>query len=303
YHLSWVFNLDKPKWQDKRVRQAIGMMFNFEWTNRTLFYGLYKQPASFWAGTDLAATGAPSEGELAILQPLVEEGLLDASILTDEVVTPVAHDAERNQPSRRIVRAAAKLLDEAGWVAGDDGIRRKDGQPLELVTIQFNPTYTRIVEPYLRNLELLGIQGRLERVDTAQYVQRRREGDFDLANQGFQMPFEPSLGLAQWFGSQTADNSSRNLMRLRDPAADRLIEVILQAEDLDSLKTGVKAMDRVLRSIRFDIPLWYNDKTFVAYYNMYKHPEQLPPLALGQYDFWWYDEDAATELKDAGVLR
>lgn len=303
YHLSWVFNLSKPKWQDKRVRQAIAMVFNFEWTNRTIFYDLYKQPASFWPGTDLAAVGTPTDGEVAILQPLVDEGLIDAAILTEEAVSPISHDAERNQPNRRVLRQAAALLDEAGWEVGDDGIRRKDGQELELVNIQTFPTYFRIVEPYLRNLEALGVKARMDRMDTAQYVERRRSGDFDLTNQGFQMGFEPSLGLAQWFGSAAADNSSRNLMRLKDPAVDRLIGTVLEAKDLDALKDAVHALDRTLRFMRFDIPLWYNDKTFVAYYNQYKHPEELPPLGLGQYSFWWHDADAEAELKQAGVLR
>lgn len=301
--LTWVFNLDREKWQDKRVRQAIAMAFNFEWTNRTLYYDLYKQPVSFWQGTDLEATGTPSEAELAILQPLVDSGSLDPAILTEEVVSPVTHDPSKNQPSRRMLRQAAALLDEAGWVAGDDGIRRKDGQVLELSILQTFPRYFRVVNPFLNNLETLGIQAKMDKVDTAQYVERRRSGDFDLANQGIQMGFEPSLGLFQWFGSATADNSSRNLMRLREPAVDQILDKVLQAKTLEELTASVHALDRTLRFLRFDIPLWYNDKSFVAYYDIYRHPEELPLLALGHTDFWWYDAEAAERLKQAGVLR
>lgn len=301
--LSWVFNLDKPKWQDKRVRQAIGLMFNFAWSNETLFFDLYKQPVSFWPGTDLAASGLPSEGEIALLQPLVDDGLVDPAVLTDEVSLPAEHDGTKNQPNRRILRAASKLLDEAGWVTGDDGIRRKDGEVLEVVVIQFNPLFDRIVTPYVNNLKLLGIDARLERVDTAQYVERRRAGDFDLTNQGFQMGFEPSGGLLQWFGSSTADNSSRNLARLRNEAVDRLIAEVMAADTLDTLTTSVHALDRLLRSLNYEIPLWYNDNHWVAYYSKYAHPDPLPPLALGQFDFWWYDADGDAALKDAGVLR
>ncbi len=304
YHLAWVFNLDRAKWQDKRVRQAIGLAFNFEWTNRTIFYDLYKQPVSFWDGTDLAATGTPSEGELALLKPLVEEGLFGEDILTNEAVTPVPHEADSNRLSRKTLREAGKLLEDAGWKIGDDGIRRNaEGQPLELVIIQTNPTYDRMVNPFLQNLQLMGIQGRLERVDTSQYVERRRSGNFDLANQGFTMDFEPSLGLYQWFGSATADNSSRNLMRLRDEGVDKLIATAVAATSLDALKTSTRAIDRALRYTRFDIPLWYNDKTFVAYYDIYGHPDMLPPLDLGQFDFWWYDQAKADALKAKGVLR
>ncbi|OSP56750.1 extracellular solute-binding protein [Pseudoruegeria sp. SK021] len=301
-HLSWVFNLDKPKWQDPRTRQAIEMMFNFAWSNRTLFYDFYKQPASFWPGTDLAASGVPSEAEVALLQPLVNEGLLEASILTDEVAMPAQHDAERNRPARQIVRQATQLLNDAGWIAGDDGMRRKDGQLLDLVIIQRDPLYDRAINPFIENLKGIGVEGRLERVDTAQYVERRRAGTFDLANQGFQMDFEPSSGLEQWFGSKTADNSSRNLMRLRSPAVDRLIASVVAADTLDDLTSSVHALDRVMRANRFDIPLWYNDATWVAYYDMFRHPETLPPLSVGELDFWWYDAEAAAQLKSEGAL-
>lgn len=301
--LSWVFNLDKPKWQDKRVRQAIGLMFNFAWSNETLFFDLYKQPTSFWPGTDLAATGTPTPEEVALLQPFVDEGLVDPAVLTDEVSVPVQHDSDKNQPNRRILREASKLLDEAGWITGDDGIRRKDGETLEVVIIQFSPLYDRIVTPYVNNLKALGVDARLERMDTAQYVERRRAGDFDLTNQGFQMGFEPSGGLLQWFGSATADDSSRNLARLRNEAVDRLIKVVMDADTLDELTTSVHALDRLLRSLNYEIPLWYNDATWVAYYNQYSHPDPLPPLALGQFDFWWYDAEGAASLRADGVLR
>lgn len=301
--LSFVFNLDRPEWQDIRVREAISLMFNFEWSNKTLFFDLYERPASFWPNTDLAATGAPTEAELAILKPLVDEGLLDASILTDEVAQQVVQDADRNRPSRRILRQASKLLDEAGWEIGDDGKRRKDGQLLELNVIQFNPLYDRVVNPFIENLKSLGVEGKLERIDRAQYIERRRKGDFDMTNHGFQMPFEPSIGLQQWFASKTADNSSRNLMRLRDAAVDKIIPNVIDATTLEGMKTAVHALDRVLVSMRFAVPQWYKKQHWLAYYDVYGRPEVQPPLAIGWTDFWWYDEDKAQKLRDAGVLR
>lgn len=302
--LSWVFNLDKPKWQDRRVRNAIGMMFNFAWSNQTLFSGLYDRPVSFWPNTDLAAAGAPTDAEREILRPIVEEGLLDAAILTDEAVVPVEHDAATIRPARGIIRAAGALLEEAGWTIGSDGLRRNAaGEALTLVIIQYNPLYDRVINPFIENLNLLGVQAKLERIDTAQYVERRRSGDFDLTNQGFDMGFEPSIGLEQWFASKTADDSSRNLMRLRSPAVDRLIGNVIAARTLDELKTSVHALDRTLRAVGFDIPLWYNPETWVAYYDYYRHPENLPPLAVGELDFWWYDAEAVARLKAAGALN
>ncbi|WP_298361745.1 extracellular solute-binding protein [uncultured Litoreibacter sp.] len=301
--LSFVFNLDREPWQDARVREAVGLAFNFEWSNKALFYDLFERPDSFWPNTDLAATGVPSEGELAILKPLVDEGLLPESILTDEVTTQVEQDADKNRPSRRVLRQASTLLDEAGWEFGNGQFREKDGKVLTLNIIQFNPLYDRVVNPFIENLKALGIDADLERIDRAQYIERRRAGDFDMTNQGFQMPFEPSLGMEQWFSSKTADNSSRNLMRLRDPAVDKIIPAIINADTLDGLKTAVHALDRVLLSLRFAIPQWYKKENWLAYYDVYRRPAELPPLSVGVYDFWWYDQEAADKLKASGVLR
>ena len=301
--LSFIFNLDRPEWQDPRVREAITLMFNFEWSNKTLFYGLFKRVDSYWPNTELAATGTPSEGEIALLQPLVDEGLLDASILTDEIVTPVVQDADSNKPTRRILRQASKLLDDAGWEIGDDGKRRKDGQLLEIDIMQHNPLYDRIVNPFIENLKAIGVEGKLDRIDRAQLLERRRSGDFDMMNHGFQMPFEPSIGLQQWFASKTADNSSRNSMRLRNDAVDKLIDNVIEADSLDAMKTAVRALDRVLLSLRIAVPQWNKNQHWLAYYDVFGRPDELPPLAVGLYDFWWYEEDKAQALRDKGVLR
>ncbi|PYE83962.1 extracellular solute-binding protein [Pseudoroseicyclus aestuarii] len=299
--LGFTFNLDEPQWQDIRVREAVGLMFNFEWSNKSLFYGLNTRVNSFWQNSDLEAVGTPSEGEVALLQPLVEEGLLDESILTDEaVMAPVSSERALD---RAALRRASALLDEAGWTAGPSGARSKDGVPLTLTILQYNPEYDRIVNPFIENLQRLGVAARLERVDTSQYVTRRDEGDFGLANQLFSLGLEPSTVLYQWFGSATAGASSRNLMRLRNPAVDRLIEPVIAAQTLDELRTSVHALDRVLRADRFWIPQWYNDEFWVAYYDMYRHPETLPEGALGSLSLWWYDEAAAQDLREAGALR
>lgn len=302
--LSWVFNLDRPKWKDPKVRAAVGAMFNFAWSNKTLFYGLYQRPVSYWSNTDLAATGAPDAGETALLQPLVDEGLFNASILTDEAAVPPEYSDASNQPDRKAIRAAAAMLEEAGWAIGDDGVRRNaKGEPLTLTIIQYNPFYDKVINPFIENLKLIGVQAKLERVDTSQYIERRRKGDFDLANQAFDMGFEPSVGLEQWYGSKTADESSRNLMRLRDPGIDKLIDAVVGTKTIGDLKTSVHALDRGLRAVGFDIPLWYNAENWVAYYDIYRHPDKLPPLQVGQLDFWWYDADKAAELKAAGAFR
>jgi microcin C transport system substrate-binding protein len=300
---AFVFNLRRPEWQDPRVREAVRMMFNFEWSNETLFFGSYERVNSFWENSDLEARGTPSEGELALLRPLVDEGLLPESILTAEAVMAPVNEPAENLPSRAVRREAARLLEEAGWVAGPDGMRSKDGRPLTMTILQTSPSFDRIVNPYVENLRQIGIDARLDRVDIAQFVDRRRTSDYDLVNHTFSMGFEPGVGLRQWYASETAEDSSRNLMGLRDPAVDRLVTHVIEAKTLEEMTTAVHALDRVLRSIGFWVPQWYKSTHWVAYYDMYRHPETLPPFALGETSFWWFDAEAADRLRQARAIR
>jgi microcin C transport system substrate-binding protein len=299
---SFVINLRRETFQDLRVREALGLMFNFEWSNETLFYGLYTRTIGFWNESDLQAQGTPSEGELALLQPLVDDGLLPASILTEEAVVPPTSNAER-QADRGNLRRASDLLDEAGWVVGEDGLRRKDGQTLDVVILESSPSFDRIINPYVENLQNLGVNARLDRVDPAQETQRRDDSDFDMTTWGFQMSLEPGTELEQWFGTEGAAESNRNLMGLADPAVDRLIQAVQTADTRDEMVTAVNALDRVLRSYRFWVPQWYKPSHTVAYYDMFDHPDPLPPYALGQTDFWWYDAERAEALTAAGAFE
>ncbi|MGI9395770.1 MAG: extracellular solute-binding protein [Boseongicola sp.] len=297
---SFVFNLRKAKWQDPRVREAVRLMFNFEFSNESLFFGLYERVNSFWENSDLEARGVPTAEEIAILQPLVDEGLLQPSILTDEAL--MAPTSGARNFDRRNLRKASALLDEAAWALGDDGLRRKDGQELGLVLLSRSPAFDRIINPYIENLRRLGVDAKLERVDISQYIDRRRTSDYDLVNHTFGMGLEPGFGLRQWYGSETAEDSSRNLMGLQNEAVDRLLDPIIDAKTIDELTTATHALDRVLRAEGFWVQQWFKDVHTVAYYDMYRYPEVQPPLALGQFSWWWHDPDAEQRLRDAGAL-
>lgn len=299
---AFIFNLREEKFQDPNVREAIRLMFNFEWSNETLFYGLYDRVESFWQNSDLQARGVPSAGEIALLQPLVDEGLLDAAILTDEAVMPPQSDARR-PTDRRNLRAASDLLDAAGWVAGDDGMRMKDGETLQVEFLTASPAFDRIINPYVENLRRLGVDASLNRVDFAQYVELLdAPSQFDMVTHTMTQGFEPGVGMRQWFGSETADDSSRNLMGLQDEAIDRLMSVVIEAETLDEMTTATHALDRVLRARGFWVPQWYKSVHTVAFYDMYGFPDPLPPFALGNLSFWWYDADKAAALEAEGAF-
>ncbi|ARE39455.1 Oligopeptide ABC transporter, periplasmic oligopeptide-binding protein OppA [Rhodovulum sp. P5] len=298
---SFAFNLRRAQFQDERVRQALGLMFNFEWSNETLFYGIYERINSFWENSSLEAEGVPTDGELTLLQPLVDEGLLPESILTEPaVMAPTSGD---RQLDRRNMRAASALLDEAGWIVGDDGMRRKDGEALRVEFLNDSQTFDRVINPYVENLRRLGVDAIHTRVDNAQATNRERSYDFDVITAQFPMSFIPGSGLHQYFGSETADTSVFNKMGLKNPAVDRLIDLVLAADSDGELTTRVKALDRVLRSLRFWVPQWYKGVHTVAYYDMYEHPDRIPPYALGNLDFWWYNADKAEALRAAGAIR
>ncbi len=295
---SFVFNLRRPQFQDIRVREALGLMFNFEWSNETLFYGLYSRVNSVWENSPLAAQGTPTPAEIAILKPLA--GDLPEGILDDPAV--VAPVSSKRQLDRGNQRKAAALLDAAGWVPGNDGVRRNaKGETLKLEILNDSQTFDRVILPYVENLKALGVEASMARVDDAQYENRRRGHDFDMITAQLGQDEIPGAGLQQYFGSKGVDDVF-NGMGLANPAIDRLVRLVEEAQTRDEMVPRVHALDRALRAIRFWVPQWYKASHTVAYYDMYEHPETLPPHALGELDFWWYNADKAAKLKADGAF-
>ncbi|MBU2958415.1 extracellular solute-binding protein [Paracoccus sp. 1_MG-2023] len=296
---AWVLNLRRPDWQDIRVREAIGLMFNFEWSNASLFYGLYDRVESFWDNSDLEAEGPPSEAELALLKPLADD--LPEGVLTEDAVLPPV-SGER-QADRGNLRKAAALLDEAGWTVGSDGLRRNaDGRVLSLEILNDSQTFDRVINPFVQNLRRLGIDARNTRVDNAEYENRKRGHDFDMISDHLGQDAIPGANLQQYFGSANVDDVF-NSMGLANPAVDSLISTIEAADTQDELTTAAHALDRTLRALRFWVPQWYNGQHLIAHYDIFGRPDELPPFDLGELDFWWYDQAKADELRAAGGLR
>lgn len=303
---SIIFNLRRAQFQDPKVREAIGLMFNYEWSNKSLFYGLFARINSIWENSELAATGVPTPEEVALLQPLVDEGLLPASILTDEVVmAPVS--SEDNALDRKNLRKASALLDEAGWTVGDDGMRRNDkGETLRMAMVHSRTDLLPVMGAYVENLRALGVDASFDIIDDPQLQERASPPVFDfdalpttVVNGGL----EPGGVLKQAWASVAKDNSSRNRMGYADPAVDKLLDVVEAAKTRDELHVSVRALDRVLRSQMIIVPRYYKKDNWVAYYNMYEHPETLPPYALGELGFWWYNAEKGDALKAKGALQ
>ncbi len=303
---SVIFNLRRPQFQDPRVREALGLMFNFEWSNKSLFYGLFARINSIWENSEMAATGVPTPEELALLQPLVDEGLLPAAILTDEVpVSPVSSEA--NALDRRNLRKASALLDEAGWTVGDDGIRRNAaGQTLRMEMVHSRTDLLPVMIAYVENLRALGVDASFDIIDDPQLQERASPPVFDfdalpttVVNGGL----EPGGVLKQAWASVARDNSSRNRMGYANPAVDRLLDAVEGAASREELTTVIRALDRVLRSEFVIVPRYYKKDNWVAYYNMYEHPVTLPPYALGELSIWWYNAEKADALKAKGALK
>ena len=301
---AFLFNLRRETFQDPRVREALGLMFNFEWSNATLFYGLYDRIDSVWENSWMEPEGPPSPEEVALLQPLVDEGLLSASILTDPPV-PAPTSGER-QLDRANLRAASTLLDEAGWAVGDDGLRRNAaGKVLRVEFLNDSPSFDRVIIPYVENLKSLGVDAVLTGIDNAQMEARTRppEYDFDIVVGNARSGYISGSELKQFYGSATADVSAFNQMGLKSPAVDRMIDQVMAATSMDELTVATKALDRVLRAERFWVPQWYKATHWVSYIDMYDRPDNLPPYALGELDFWWFNAEKAEALRAAGAIR
>lgn len=300
---AFIFNLRREKFQDPRVREAIGLMFNFEWSNETLFYGLYDRVNSFWDNSRLAATGTPSAAELALLEPLKD--MLPEGVLTDEPVSQHVSSSSR-QLDRNALRKASALLDEAGWIVGDDGMRRNaKGELLEVSFLNDSQTFNRLINPLVENLKRLGVAAEHEFIDNAQMTNRERPPayDFDIVTGFMSTSYIPGTELRQYYGSETADSSTFNKAGLADPAVDALIEEIINATTQEEMDTAISALDRVLRAMRPWIPQWNKNAHTVAYYDIYEYPDPLPPFALGNLDFWWYNAEKAEKLKASGALK
>ncbi|MGH6735678.1 MAG: extracellular solute-binding protein [Methyloceanibacter sp.] len=288
---GFFINTRREAFKDPRVREALALAFDFEWTNRNLFYGLYDRTQSFFENSPMKAEGEPSPEERALLEGLDAD--VSEAALGPAVLPPVSDGSGQD---RKLLRQAGQLLDDAGWRV-KNGVRVNDkGEQLKVEFLTFEPSFERIIAPYVKSLKLLGIAARIRMVDPAQYQQRLKDFDFDITTQRYVMRSTPGMELRSYFGSAAADlDGSLNLAGIKDPGVDVLIERVVAAKTRDEMTTAARALDRALRAGHYWVPHWYKASNHVAYWNKFSQPETKPKFDRGILDTWWFDEAKAAQ--------
>jgi microcin C transport system substrate-binding protein len=287
------YNLRRPLFQDPRVREALAYAFDFQWSNRNLFYGLYKRTRSYFDNSELAATGVPQGDELQVLEPF--RGKIPDEVFTKEY-NPPKYDGKFT--IRDGLREAVKLLREAGWnFKNEQLVNDKTGQPLQYEFLLNDPQMERIVLPFTQNLKRIGVTATVRLVDTAQYQRRMDTFDYDMAVVVFGQSLSPGNEQREYWGSKAADQEgSQNLLGIKSPVIDQLIEELIKSPSRQSLITHTHALDRVLQYGYYVIPNFHNTSFWVAYWNKFRRPEVSPKYGIGL-DTWWVDTKAEQTIE------
>jgi len=290
---AFILNLRRDKFKDIRVRTAMDLAFDFEWTNRTLFYDLYDRTNSMFENSALAAHKPPSPEELVLLEPF--RGQVPDEVFTTPFKSPQNDGTGRIRGS---LRQANKLLKQAGYKIRDGILVNKAGQPLVVEFLLFESSFKRIINPIIRNLKRLGIKGRIRIVDVANFKRRQDSFDFDVVVRRISQPLTPGLEQRNYFGSEFANVAgSFNIGGVEDAAVDALIEKVIVANSRSDLTSAVRALDRVLMWNRFVITQWYKGAHNVAYWNKFSRPKTSPKFDPGVLDTWWYDKSKAAMIE------
>ena len=288
---GFFMNMRRAKFADIRVRRALDLAFDYEFTNKNIFFGLYQRTNSYFENSTLKATDKPSPAELALLEPFRDK--LPKEVFKEPYVSPVS---DGSGSDRRLLGQAARLLTEAGWEL-KGGKRVKDGTTFDIEFLINEPSFERVLAPYVKNLQAIGVNASIRRVDPAQYERRVKSFDFDIITQRYAMRLTPGLELSNFYGSESADiEGSYNLAGIKDPVVDALTAKVLEAKSRDDLEAAMRALDRVLRAGHYWVPQWYKASHTVAHWNKYGRPETKPLYDRGIVDTWWFDAEKAAKL-------
>lgn len=293
---GFAFNLRRPIFSDPRVREALGYAFDFEGTNATLFFNLYVRSRSYFDNSDLAATGLPSPDELKLLEPL--KANVPPRVFTEAYNPP---SSSNDEGVRNNLRTALKLFGEAGWTVKDQKlVNTATGEPFKFEILLDQPVYKPVLLSYVESLKRLGIDVSVRLVDSAQYTERLKKFDFDMVMYRQGQSSSPGPEQRDMWSSAAADApASGNLMGLKNPAVDALVEDIVAAHDRQSLVTAVHALDRVLQWSFVMVPNWHNNSDWFAWWDKFGMPDTIPDQGV-QTGTWWYDAAKDAHLKQLG---
>ena len=290
---AFVMNTRRAQFSDPRVREALALAFDFEWTNRNLFNGQYTRTRSYFSNSDLAARGKPEGEELAVLEPF--RGKVPQAVFGEAYAPPVT---DGSGWLRDNLRRANALLQDAGWVVQDLRlVNANTGAPLRFEILLVSPAFERIVLPYVRNLKRLGIEAKVRLVDENQYINRFRQFDFDMMVWVWGQSETPGNEQYEYWSQAAADSAgSRNLAGVRDPVVDELIGLMLRSDSREQLNQRTRALDRVLSWGHYVVPHWHIRADRVLYWDKFGMPKT--PVRTGvMTDRWWFDEERASALE------
>ena len=291
---TFAFNIRRAQFQDPRVRRAFNLAFDFEWANKNLFYDQYVRLGSYFDNSELKSTGLPKGRELEILNELKDQ--VPPEVFTTEWANPVNATPEA---ARRHLGEAAKLLAEAGWQAKGGVLTNAKGMELTAEILLVQPDFERIVLPFKTALERLGVKASVRIVDTSQYQRRHDTFDFDMIIGSFPQSLSPGNEQRDFWGSDAASKEgSRNVVGIKNPAIDKLIDRIILAKDRAELVAATQALDRVLLWNHYTVPQWHIPFDRLAVWDMFGRPGKLPSRNTSFLRVWWYDDAAAKRLAD-----
>ncbi len=282
---AFVYNIQRPMFEDRRVREALTYVFDFEWMNKNLFYGQYTRTRSYFQNTKYEAKGLPSAEERRILQPIKDK--IPPEVFTKEFQPPKTDGSGNIRPQ---MRQALQLLRQAGWEIRDRKlVNTRTGEPMEFELLLYSPSMERVAIPFQKNLERLGVTMNIRIVDTTQFTNRLRERDFDMISGGYSANFYPDTDLKIVWHSDYMD-FTYNTAGVQDEAVDYLIEGIeKRQEDEQALLHWGRALDRVLTWNHYVVPQWHISAFRVSYWNKFDRPAVRPKYALG-INTWWSTE-------------